>query len=336
MRKLILTLVVLAASLAIGCDDVGAPATGQSATAIEHAENPRVAFVGAGEGDPIWPILETGARRYIEAMESLDVQFVNPRGRSPQDQIDALRGLDLGRLQALCIYPIDQEGIQTILDDVYTRGIVIVSVIRQVPDNLRAAHVGYDNRAVGEALAASAIEALDGEGSLAVIHGSEDDPISRRRRLGFEQELRTHPDIVVFASHDCKGRPLEARTIIEEYSERFPRLSAWVSLDDWPLRERGPQPLPLPPGCPLITFGGTPDQWPLIERGVLAGIVAPNYGELGAEALRQCETALRQRSRFSRRHDVPLRTIWRGNLDQYRDDWHYWSTGEFPKPRLEE
>jgi len=117
---------------------------------------------------------------------------------------------------------------------------------------------------------------------------------------------------------------LQARSVIRERSKRFPRLSAWVSLADWPLQGLGLADDPLPAGCRFITFGGSPPHWPLIRNGTSPAIVAANYREMGAKAIQYCEVAIRNPTHFEERYAAPLRTIWSTNLDAYIKDWSSW------------
>jgi ABC-type sugar transport system substrate-binding protein len=208
-------------------------------------------------------------------------------------------------------------------------------MIEPAPKNLRAGHVGFDEREVGKALAEAAAGVVE-EGTIALLHAGHRRPEWGSRLLGFEKEILSHPRVELFASRDCEGNPQMARDTIRDFTWRYPRLSAWVALNDWPLQGRGLQILPLPAGCRLITFGGTPNQWPLLDSGTCAAVVAANYGELGAKALRYCETALRQTTRYERRFDAPLRTVWPTNLKEYQRDWAYWATGEYPPNEFSE
>ena len=279
--------VLLAAFLvAGGCDEPPPPRVGAALLQSAPARDPAlVAFVGAGEGDPLWPILKTGAQRYGDRLGAIRIRFLIPTGRSAQDQIECLRSLGDLELRGLCIHIIDADALKPILRKMYNRGIRIVSIIHPAPREIRAGHVGFNERRIGAALAETTISALDGAGSIVLLHAGYEHPIYGPRRIAFENTLKPHRQIEVFARKDCRTNPREARRIIRDYSQRFPRLSAWVALDDWPLRDRGLDDLAVPPGCKFITFGGTPMQWPLIETGVSPGVAAVNYGELGAKAV---------------------------------------------------
>ena len=318
---------LLAPLLLTGACDRSSPrsATGTSPSG-PTAEQALIAFVGAGEADPLWPVLEAGAQRYADASAAVRIQCFSPARSSPQAQIETLRSLRRAGLRGLCVRVTDADALLPTLKQLHNRGIPIVSMIQPISRDIRAGHVGLNEAEIGKALADATLEVLDGGGSIALLHAGYEHPVYGPRRIAFEQEIRFQPEIRVFTKKDCGADPAKAREIMRTYSKRFPRLSAWVALGDWPLLDGGTDgDLGLQPGCRFVTFGGTPRQWPLIERGISTRIVAADYGELGARAVQYCEVALGEPSRFEKLYEAPLRIIRPADLDAYKADWHRWS-----------
>lgn len=331
------------ALLACGCDEMPTrPAAAASPSppafslwnlgarsSAPSAKSALVAFVGSGEGDPLWPVLKAGAERYADRVPAVRLRFVNPHERSADAQaraLEALRDLDL---RGLCIRVTDAEPLLPILREFHNRGVSIISMIQPIPREIRAGHVGLNDSEIGKTLAEVTMDALDGGGSIALLHAGHEHPIFGDRRIGFEQAIRMRSDIEVFTRKDCQADPGKAREMIRAYSKRFPRLSAWVALGNWPLQDgEAGDDLGIPPGCSFIPFGGTPEQWPLIEAGISNSLVAADYGELGYRAARFCEAGFRESSRFERRYEAPLRIVDRTNLDAYKRDWSNWCNGK--------
>lgn len=306
----------------------------QAADGNENGSGPartetRIAVVGAGEGDPLWPILVTGAKAYAQDLGTIQLVLENPARRSAQSQIASLQKLRELDIQGICIHIEHPQALQPMLRVLHERSVRIVSIGHEAPEDLRSAHVGFDEAAVGRELARLTAAAID-RGPIALLHAGRQHPEYGIRLRAFEEEIRRHARIELFKSVDCKGEPQEARNNIQSFSNRFPRLAGWVMLDDWPLREPDLDQTELPPGCTFVTVGGLPYQWPFLERGECAGILAADYGQIGYEALRFCELSLRLNTRFERLYHVPLRELRPGNLPEYRRDWAFWSTGESP------
>jgi len=287
-----------------------------------------IAFVGAGPSDPVWPILKRGAEQYIENGGALEVRFFSPVGGSAQDQVDLLERLNDPDMRGLCIQIIDVDAIRPILHRMYNQGTLIVSMLNPAPDRICVAHVGFDDEAIGQALARLTVRTLGDSGSMMLLHAGPMDPVFGPRLRAFEREIAHHRQISVLAKLNCRKDPREARNLMRDRSSRYPRLSAWVALGDWPIRDVGRISSFMPPGCRFITFGGTPDHWLLIQKGISPGVVAANYRELGLKAAHYCESAILRPSQFKDKYTAPLRIVAAANLDQYIRDWTFWSSGQ--------
>lgn len=315
--------------LLTGCDRRTVPQDLESAAGSPKGSG-YVALIAAGRDDPLWPIIRQGAERYASSPASHQCRFLVPEGNSVRHQVHLLNSLTDPDMRGVCVQIADLDPLLPVLNDLHTRGVRIVSMMQPVPVELRVAHVGFDETALGEALAEATATAIHGEGDIMVLHAGQSGGSYAPRLAGFEQAILRYPRIQVFASLDCRRNPIEARRLIRERSERFPRLSAWVSLDDWPLRDVGEPQSPLPPGCRMITVGGLPGQWPLIAAGNILAVVAANYREIGERAAEFCANAIKHPPRFTKVYEIPLRIVTPTNLDEYERDWTFWSTGRYP------
>lgn len=286
--------------------------------------NGLIVFVGSCERDPLWPILKASAQRYDQEMCMLEVRYLCPRNESPQEQIDLLKSVAGNNLRGVCVQIDNPPAVERALRELYGQGVQIVSMIKPAPQDIRAAHVGFDDAEVGAALGRAVVEVVGGKGTIMLVHAGTKDPVYSQRLAGFSAEMDRNRDIEILAEIDCRMDAFDARKIIRERSERFPRLSCWVSLDDWPLRGLGLLDKPLPAGCRLVTFGAYPHQWPLIREGSLPIVVAGDYQEMGRQALEACEVAARNTTRLKPTHTASIRTVHPGNLDEFISDWSSW------------
>jgi hypothetical protein len=193
-------------------------------------------------------------------------------------------------------------------------------------------HIGLNDAEVGRALAELTALALNEKGTIMLLHAGIEHDVYGPRRRSFLEHLQRYTDIELFAEINAQCDPRQARTLIRERSRRYPRLDAWVFLDDWPLRDlQNPSSLFQPP-TRLITVGGTPEHVQLIRVGLSPGVVAASYYELGSQALRACHVAHLERERFRPiRATLPVRNVTTQNLKDYLRDWQFWATGEMPE-----
>jgi len=288
-----------------------------------------IAFVGAGRHDPLWPVLAAGAQREILPVDGPTVRYLTPEGDSPRAQAELLRGLRDPDLRGLCIQINDAETVGYALRQMHNRGVPIVSMMRRVPADVQAAHVGLDPTAIGRELARCTVDALGpAGGTIMVLHAGDKDPDFSARYMSFSQTLKlSGSDVAVLGEFDCRGDAEEARRIIRERSERYPRLSAWVSVADWALSgPDAPGDLFRPP-TRYITVGGLPHHQELVRDGILLAGVAAEYGEIGGRALRICQSAVRATqdpARFDQIVFVPLRPVTPDTLEDYQRDWIRW------------
>jgi len=313
--------------LAAGCEQAAAPPPPATRPGPESGV---IAFVGAGRNDPFWPILRTGGQLYASAGARLSIVPLCPEGDSARDQVALLAGLRDPDLRGLCIQPADIGAIQPVLNRLYNQGVCIVSMIQPVPERLRVAHVGFDEEGVGRELARLTSQVLPAEATFMLLHAGLDDPVYGPRLIGFERQMQAVRGPERLAEIDCRGDPREARAIIRDRAARYPRLTAWVALADWPLRGIPQADAAMGPSAAFLTFGGTPEHCALIRSGRSPAVLAANYRELGIKAAQFCEAAILHPSDHKPVYHAPLRTVAASNLHEYERDWILWCTGAYP------
>ncbi len=291
-----------------------------------------IAIIAAGRNDPWWPIIQVGARRYHDALGGKDLRFFLPEGDEVQDQIKVLETLERKDLHGICIHPASTDAILSSLEPIHMSGVPVVTMLTALDVDWNLSHVGLDDREIGVQLARLTARALDHQGTVMLLHAGFEDRVYGPRRRHLLEEWRRYPKIELFAQIDCHANPREARAIMRERSARFPRLSAWVSVGDWPLRDWDGSPPLLPAPMQFITFGGTPAQMDLVEAGTSPGFVAAEYGDVGDRAVRLCHVALMAEDQYRPTNEtLPLRTVTMRNVDDYRRDWAAWCVSSVPE-----
>jgi ABC-type sugar transport system substrate-binding protein len=284
-----------------------------------------IALVGAGPNDPLWPVLSASAERFARQGALLEIRTFNAPDDTPEAQARLLATLPVSRLRGICVHPVNPGAIESELGRQAAQGIMVVSMLAPVSERVRVAHVGLDDAAIGAGLAGGLLDALGpAGGSIMVLKAEEAGPAARARFRAFRDKLEDARQVNVFAELDCRADPLVARSIIRERGARYPRLSAWVAMDDWPCSDGTPAPEVFTGASRYITFGGLPRQWPAIRSGLCPVMVAAEYGEVAGKALQCCESAIRSPLREPRDYRVPVRLVTTANLADYVKDWNAW------------
>ena len=282
-----------------------------------------IAVVGAGQDDPLWPVVSASAERCRPGLGKLELRTAAPEGVSVNAQARLIRQLQDEGLKGLCIQVIDPKATEAILRRLVKDGIVVVTLVREVASSEPYMHCGVSETSVGEAMADLVAEALREKGTLAVLHADAGQPHSRERHQAFNARLQGYAQLTVLREFDCGGDPARSRDLIRQCMARYPRLNAWVSLDNWPLIGLGSQPL-LPPGCKLVTSDPNPSVWEALADGRCHAMVGADYGTIVRQALERCATAMEGNIVRSRTYLAPPRRVWAGDLHAYKLDWYAW------------
>lgn len=305
------------------CDD--GPGSQPNLPLTDDPRRGFIAFVGAGPNDPAWPVLRAGAAASAQVDVGPVTRFINPSSDTPRAQAELLKSLTDPDLRGLCIHINDVHAVTTVLQQLHHRGIPIVSMLEPAPLKSRFAHVGIDERAVGRELARCVEEGLGPEGgTVMVLHAGYDHPVYGIRYMSFSERIGLAGNITVLGEFNCRAEPQEARRIIQERSERYPRLTAWVALSDWPLHGDSSARDLFRSNVRYITMGGWPRHWPLIRDGRIPCMIAAEYGEIGGRALRFCRSAVRDPAQPPQTADVALRRLDPTTLSEYQEDWSHW------------
>lgn len=307
-------LLALAASGSGGCERTGEPAG-------VAAQEGFIAFIGASADDPLWPTLSATAERFRGGLGGLDLRVAAPALRSPIEQIALLRSLQSSDMRGLCIEPADTVIMRDILCELQVKGVAIVTVMTPIACEDPLPMAGVDEMAVGQALADAVVNALAGKGGIAVMTQGDGSPALADRTMGFHERLRQSPAVAILREMDCGGKPIVAERMMRDYLERFPRLDAWVTLDNWPLREREAEGRLLPETCRLVTTAPYPRYWPLLYDGTCAALVGCEYERIAREALRMCVNAVRGEPLPVSHYLAPPVTVTIQNLNWYRQSW---------------
>lgn len=282
-----------------------------------------IAVVGAGQDDPFWPVLSGSALRCRPGLGELELRAAAPDNVSVNAQAQLIRQLQSEGLRGLCIQVIDPAGTEALLRRLSNEGVVVVTLMNPVSGSEPYFHCGVDQTRLGESMADLVAEVLDEKGTLAVLHADSALPHTLERHQAFSNRVRSYARLSVLREIDCGGDPSNAREIVKQCMERYPRLNAWVALDNWPLRGLGDQPL-LPPGCKLVTAGPNPAVWDTLADGRCHAMVGAAYDVIMRHAVERCATAIEGKMVRSRTFYADPYPIWSSTLHAYKLDWLAW------------
>ncbi len=300
--------------LGLGCD--------RSGRKTEH----RYTFgvVGPMGDHPAWPAVRAGALSFAKEYPVVRVLTVAPPSDSPAAQQEAVASLLRERIHALAIWPVDVAAMTGTINDLANRGLPVATMGTDAPDSKRMGFVGWDEREVGRALAELAVKQIKDGRTLMILHAGQRQDHLYERWQSLRSALDRQQRLAVLFELDCGGVPTRARQIIADRMDRYPELSGWISINDWPLRGLADPTSLLPAGCPIVTCHPGVDYCALLTEEVGAGFVATDYFEWGWRAMVMCYSAVRTIPLEMPMYYPAVEQVTPANLRQWRQRWHGW------------
>lgn len=305
-----------------GCEDTG-PAPRPNERSGE------IAFIGASRQDPLWRVLYATAMREIAAYKGYTLRADAPNFASHYAQAEIIREMHSERLLGVCVQPVDALAIRDQLEQLRTKGVVVVVMFNAVESANRFLFSGVDDMAAGRALGDALLDSL-GNGTAAVVMSSTATRGESVRYLGFNERMAASAGVTILKELDCRGDVDLAHRLLRDFTERYPRLDAVVSMEDWPLRRRSAQERILPSDCKLVTYGAMPDHWHRLTDGTCAALIGAPYDQVAREALEACISSIRGELKGQSAYLAPPWVVTPDNLAAFRHQWFEWR--ELPLP----
>jgi len=180
---------------------------------------------------PFYQDLEAGL---LEAAQANGYQLLITAGEfDVARQKDQLQDFVVQKVNAIVVCPCDSRSIGTAIKAANEAGIpVFTSDIACLAEDVKiVSHVASDNIAGGRLAARTVIEALGGQGKVAIIDHPEVESVIQRVK-GFEEEIATAPGIQVVAKLSGHGVKDQAFRTAEDILQTHPDLAAFFGIND--------------------------------------------------------------------------------------------------------
>ncbi|MEE9297056.1 MAG: substrate-binding domain-containing protein [Phycisphaerae bacterium] len=305
---------------AIGCRQKPDSATGQPAGFM--------GVVGVGQDDPLWPVLrQTALRVYDEpGPTTMPMRATAPGARSVNAQRHLIERLHKDGMVALCVQVTDAEALRGTLEKLSGQGVRIVTMMRRVKSSRPYVHSGPDEGAIGRAMAQALRDALDGRGTVAVLHADSvsDESVARHRAL--IEALGSFGSVRIILDYDCRADPILARRLIRDTMRRYPRLGGWAVTGNWPLRA-GDDGEPLVPAtCRIVAVDPFPATWRCFEQDRVFAMIASDYERIAAHAVTTCRSLAMGTASMPTSFASPARAVRAETLEAFKQDWQRWTS----------
>lgn len=239
---------VMTASLAIGCSkpeskpeskaaaETAAAAAGKTAqkeqAPEEQKEAYRIAVMVKDSTTPFWRYLVSGAKDVGDELGVEVIEYAPMEAQNLDEQVKQVEDAIQAGVDAICIAPVDSDGIVPVLEEANEAGIPVITTNTKANGGKIETFVGVDNYEAAKTLASYMVEQLGGSGNVVIIEGNPAGQTSQDRVKGFEEVIATHPDIKLQVSQPGNFKRDEAMTIMENLIQSNPDIDAVLALND--------------------------------------------------------------------------------------------------------
>lgn len=292
--------------------------------APESAERPRgnvVILIGPAAREPTWPVAIRAADSVEQARPWVRIERRAPEEASPVAVYRILDELTPQPGRTLCIWPCDVQAVRSRLSALSDAGLPVVLLGRDLPDCGRAAFAGVGEREIGEALAGACLRLLPADRpTIGLLHAAESDRAQAERRDAFRAALAQDGRGEILREVDCSGRELESRRMLAGEVARYPRMGAWVLLDDWPMRGAPLGEAFAPAGTPVVLYSAGATALERLRAGTVAAVVTCDHRRMFERGLAMAAELARGKELPNNEEWVAPITLTRADVDRFPGD----------------
>lgn len=245
---LLLTMAMTASVLA-GCSGGGQSQSGDTAKAEEQPQTEQqdaaleesaeavqkeytIAVMVKDSTTPFWRYLISGAQDAGAELGVKVVEYAPMEAQNLDEQVKQVEDAIMAGVDAICIAPVDSDGIVPALEEANAAGIPVITTNTKANGAQIETFVGVDNYEAAKTLAAYMMEQLGGQGNVVIIEGNPAGQTSQDRVRGFEEIIAQYPDITLEVSQPGYFKRDEAMTIMENIIQSNPDIDAVLALND--------------------------------------------------------------------------------------------------------
>lgn len=286
-------------------------------------------IVGASQDDPLWPVLQGGARAYAQTVSQLKLKMIAPATRSPAAQADLVRENLDSSVFAVCLQATADNPTRQLVQELTSGGVSVVFIGEDMPDTGRIGYVGLDDYEAGRLLAEALRSNMHDRTTFMVLHAGEGNSPYGLRLRGFGVGMSAISHLSQLHQWNCQANTAQTREILTEQGRKYPDLGMWASIGNWPA-DIEPQQLRQALGqqTGVVMIGALPPVWPLMRLGIVRAAVATNYGWWGYEAVNLAELAFQRAQQPDKIRLTPPCILRPADLPQFQKDWDGWTQGQ--------
>jgi ribose transport system substrate-binding protein len=262
------------------------------ATVTTPLQAKTISLVVARTGDPVFAMMECGARRAAKEIgATMDVN--GPPEWNAQQQIPVLKAMIAKHPDGIVIDPTDSVALQAPLKEALDAGIKITTVDSELGGKLGIPHIGTDGTEGGREAARQLAKLINGKGTVIEVGVAAGIAITDQRHAGFIEVMKTYPGITVLEKQFAGDSPDKVSNAIRGALAAHPDLAGIHSdatlIGEFvgaTLRNLGRKDIP------VVAFDASPTEVDWLKQGYLKVLLPFNPDELGYLGVKNAATQL--------------------------------------------
>jgi len=175
---------------------------------------------------PYWARVRRGMEAEAKRL-GVKAVFDGPTANDLAKQLEIIEGHIARHVTGIAISPNDPRGVEAVIAKAVRRDIPVVTFDSDAPGSERLLYIGTVNREAGREAGRVMVKALNGRGTVAVLHGSVTALNLRERLDGFRDEVDKAPGIKVVALEENRDDAALALAQAETILQKYPKLDGF-------------------------------------------------------------------------------------------------------------
>jgi ribose transport system substrate-binding protein len=308
------------AIIAVSCG--GGGPKNETPPAQQSPAQPRLRFavIPKALDIPVFNYAKIGAERAARELRGIEIIWRAPETADQLRQKEILESFITQRVDGIAISCLNGDFLTETINRAVDAGIPVTTWDSDAPKSKRIAFYGVDDFRSGQIMAEEAVKLLGGKGQIAVITSLGATNLQRRLE-GVKSVLDKEKGIRIVETYDIKEDPVRCAEIIATGSNRYPDLSAWISVGGWPVFTRNALDAVDPAKTKVISFDTIPPAPELLKEGKVQVLLGQKYFGWGSESVKLLADIKAGRKPASDVIDSGVDVVTPANVDQYVADW---------------
>lgn len=192
----------------------------------------KIALMVKDSTTPFWRYVEAGAYDVAKELGCEVIVYAPLQTQNLEEQVRQVEDAVQKGVDAICIAPIDSEGIIPAIEKANAAGIPVITTNSKSAGGKIETFVGVDNYEAAKTLSQYMMDKISGKGNVVIIEGNPAGQTSQDRVRGFTEIIAKYPDVNLLVSQPGMFQRAEAMNVMENILQTDSDIDAVLALND--------------------------------------------------------------------------------------------------------